>query len=80
MTVKTASQQRVRLVLSGLSDEAIDNINNREYIQFKSENDLLARVDDKKEIKFFELERSNRSWDAYFDVKGEFLGKTVCVI
>lgn len=80
MTVKTASQQRVRLVLSGLSNEAIDNINNREYIQFKSENDLLARVDDKKEIKFFELERSNRSWDAYFDVKGEFLGKTVCVI
>jgi hypothetical protein len=75
VTVKTAAKQRVHLVLSGISDETIANLNDRDYIQLKSENDELAMVRNQDQIKFFEVERSNRSWDAFFDVNGVFLGK-----
>lgn len=74
-TIKTATKQRVHLVLSGISDEAIANINDRNYVQLISENDQRATVGNQEEIKFLELERSNRSWDAHFDVSGVFLGE-----
>lgn len=76
-TIKTGSKQRIHLVLSGLSDEAIANIDNRDYIQLKSENDGLATVNNQHELKFFEIDRANRSWDANFDVTGVFLGKSI---
>lgn len=75
VTIKTATKQRVRLILSDLTDEAIANINDRDYLQLRSENDELATVRDQSQIKFFEVERSNRSWDANFDLHGVFLGE-----
>lgn len=75
ITIKTASKQRIHLVLSGISDEIIANINDRNYIQLRSENDGRATVKNQETIKFFEVEKSNRSWDAYFDVNGVFLGE-----
>lgn len=74
ITVKTASKQRVHLVLSGLSDEAIANIDDRNYIQLRSEDDDRATVTNEG-IKFFEFSREDRSWDANFDLNGIFLGK-----
>lgn len=75
VTLKTGTKQRVRLILSDLSDEAIENINDSSYIQLRSENDRRATVSDPNEIKFFEFERSNKSWNAYFDISGVFLGE-----
>jgi hypothetical protein len=75
VTIKTASKQRIHLVLSGLADEVISNINDRDYVQLRSENDELATIKDQSQMKFFEVERSNRSWDAYFDLSGVFLGE-----
>lgn len=72
--VKTASKERVHLVLSGLSSEAIANINDQNYVKIKSENDMLATIKE-QEIKFFELDRSTSSYDAYFNVDGVFLGE-----
>lgn len=72
--VKTATQQRIRLILSDLSDETIENINEPNYIQLRSENDRLATIKN-QDVKFFELERNNKSWDARFDVSGVFLGE-----
>lgn len=74
VTVKTSSKLRVHLVLSGLSDEAIANIDNRDYLQLRSGDENLATVTN-SELKFFELSRENRSWDANFDLNGVFLGK-----
>lgn len=73
--MKTSSKQRVRVILSGLSDEIIANIDNRDFIQLKSQHENLATVKNQNEIKFFPLEQSNRSYDAYFDLDGIFLGK-----
>lgn len=72
--VKTSSKQRVHVVLSGLSDEAIANIANRDYLQLRTEDEDRATVTNDG-IKFFELSRENRSWDANFDLNGIFLGK-----
>lgn len=81
ITIKTGTKQRIHLVLSGLSDEAIANLDNRDYIQLRSENNKLATVNDQKNLKFFEIDRAARSWDANFDVTGVFLGKSsVCAI
>lgn len=73
--VKTGSHEKVRLVLSGLDDDAIANIDNRDYIQIKSENQGRATVADQNQIKFFLVNSANRSYDANFDVNGVFLGK-----
>lgn len=75
LTVKTSSKERVRLVLSGISDDTIAHIKDRDYIQLRSEKTGNARVDNQNEIVFFEVERSNKTWDAMFDVTGVFLGK-----
>lgn len=75
VTVKAASKQRVSLVLSGLSDETIRNINEREYVQLRSEHDHLASVKDQENMRFFEVDRVSRSWNANFDVNGVFLGE-----
>lgn len=75
VTIKTSSKQRVRLILSDLTDEAIANINEPNYVQLRSENSGLATVSDLSDVKFFELEKSNKSWDAHFDVNGVFLGE-----
>lgn len=73
VTVKTGSQEKVRLILSGLDDDAIANIDNRDYIQIKSENEGRATVSDQN-LKFFSVNSANRSYDANFDVNGVFLG------
>lgn len=75
LTVKTSSKERVRLVLSGISDDTIAHIKDREYIQLRSENTGNARVDNQAEVVFFEVERSNKTWDAMFDVTGVFIGE-----
>lgn len=79
-TIKTGSNRQIRLVLTGLSDEAIENINNRDYIQLRSEKEQLARVENHNEIKFFEIDPASRSWDTYFNLSGVFLGESVCTI
>lgn len=76
MTIKTASRQRVQLVLSGLSSEAIANINDQNYVKIRSENNQLAAVGD-EEIKFFEISPNNGSYDAFFDINGVFLGESM---
>ena len=76
ITIKTEAKQRVHLVLSGLSDEASANINNRDYIQLKSENNGRATINNQNELKFFEVDRASNSWDANFDVTGVFLGES----
>lgn len=73
--VKTGTQEKVRLVLSGLDDDAIANIDNRDYIQIKSENEGRATVADHNQIKFALMGSGNRSYDANFDVHGVFLGE-----
>lgn len=75
VTIKTGTQERVRLVLSGLDDDAIANIDNREYIQIKSENEGRATVADHNQIKFAQMASGNRSYNADFDVHGVFLGE-----
>lgn len=76
VTIKTASRQRVQLVLSGLSSEAIANINDQNYVKIRSENNQLAAVGD-EEIKFFEISPNNGSYDAFFDINGVFLGESM---
>lgn len=80
--VKTASHQRVRVILSGLTSDIIDpaNINDRNYVQLRSSDDGLAAVRHQENIRFFELERANNSFDANFDVSGVFLGKFIFAI
>lgn len=75
VTLKTGTQERVRLVLSGLDDDAIANIDNRDYIQIKSENEGRATVADHNQIKFSLMSSGNRSYDTNFDVHGVFLGE-----
>ena len=75
LTVKTASKQSVHLTLSGISDEIIANINNRDYVQLKSEDDALATVKNQQQITFTKNE-STSTWSAFFDVSGVFLGST----
>lgn len=76
LTIKTASKQRVQLVLSGLTSEAIANINDQNYVKIKSENDQLATVRD-EEIRFYEIGPNNGSYDAFFDINGVFLGESL---
>lgn len=75
VTVKTSSKQKIHLILSGLSDETIANIDDRAYLQLRSENEELATVKNQQEVKFFELDQNEKSWGAYFDLNGVFLGK-----
>lgn len=75
VTVKTASKQNVHLVLSGISDEIIANLDNRDYVQLKSENDELATVKNQHEITFRKNDTTS-TWNAFFDVSGIFLGST----
>lgn len=75
VTVKTAAKEHIHLVLSGISDETIANLDNRDYVQLRSENDAVAAVKDQK-LTFMEQNRANRTFDAYFDVSGVFLGST----
>lgn len=75
VTVKTASKQNVQVVLSGISDEAIANLDNRDYVQLRSENEALATVGEQQEIRFRKND-STSTWNAFFDVSGVFLGST----
>lgn len=72
--IKTLTSKRIRVILSGLPEEAIANINDRTYLQLKSEHDDRATVKNQQEIKFYELDRNSNSWDAHFDISGVFLG------
>lgn len=75
VTVKTSSKQNVHLILSGISDETIANLDNRDYIQMKSENDELATVKNQQEMTFRKND-STSTWHAFFDVSGVFIGNT----
>lgn len=68
--LKTGTKQRVHLVLSGLSDDAIEHLGDREYVQIKSEHVKQATVE--QDIQFSEI--ATRSWGADFVVNGVFLG------
>lgn len=76
VTVKTAAQQRVRLILSELPDDVIKNFNGTEnpYIQLRSQDESLAIVRNTDKLTWFELDRKNKSYDAHFNVDGIFLG------
>lgn len=73
--VKTSSNERVRVILSGVTSDLIDPafINDRNYVQLRSEQNGLATVR-QENIKFHQLDKANGSWDAYFDVSGVFIG------
>lgn len=73
--VKTDSYSGVELTLKGLTDNIIDanNINDRNFLQLKSDDDDLAIVRDQKNIKF-ELKQADGTWTSHFNVSGVFLG------
>lgn len=78
ITIKTASKQRIHLVLDGLSEDLVTAISppnntNQPYIQLVSSNSDLASVKKQNSMVFFPL--SKHSVDTNFDVYGEFLGK-----
>lgn len=75
VTVKTASKQSVHLVLTGLPDEITPHINDRDFVQLKSEKDSLATVKNQHEIQFTRNDSAS-TWSAFFDVSGVFLGST----
>ena len=80
ITLKTASRQRVHLVLDGLSEDLMHelkppNNTNQPYIQLVSRDTNLANVKHQHSMVFFEL--NNKSVDTNFDLYGEFLGKNL---
>lgn len=78
ITIKTASNRRVHLVLSGLPEDFVSQFNypnhtDQEYIQLKSADNSLANVRNQRSMTFFALNKT--SLDTNFDLYGEFLGK-----
>lgn len=73
--VLTDRNYQVELTLKSLTDNIIDanNINDRNYLQLKSDDDGLATVRDQKDIKF-ELKQADGTWSSHFNVSGVFLG------
>lgn len=73
--VLTDRNYEVELTLKGLTDNIIDanNINDRNFLQLKSDNDDLATVRDQKNIKL-ELKQDDGTWNCHFNVSGVFLG------
>lgn len=73
--VLTDRNYQVELTLNGITDNIIDanNINDRSYLQLKSDDDGLATVRDQKDIKF-ELNQADGTWSSHFNVSGVFLG------
>ncbi|CRL04901.1 CLUMA_CG017952, isoform A [Clunio marinus] len=76
ITIKTASSRTVRVILSEVPDDKVALLNDRDYVQLRSENEDLATVKNQQNVRFFEVDKGNRSWDAFFDVTGVFLGQT----
>lgn len=75
VTVQAGAIERVHLILSGLSDELIKNINDRDFVEIRSDHEALAIISNQDEIKFIEFDKVNRSYEVYFDVEGVFLGR-----
>lgn len=62
------------LVLSGLSTDAIANINNRDYLQILSYDEQVAVVEYPNDIVFTESHDGSNSWETNIYVRGVFLG------
>lgn len=75
VTVTMTSSETVHVILSGLSSEIIENINNRNYVRFWTENSQVATVDYQDDIVFIESEVTVGSWEASFNINGVFIGK-----
>ena len=73
--VLTDRNYEVELTLKGLTDNIIDanDINDRNFLQIKSDDDDLATIRDQKNIKF-ELNQADGTWNSHFNVSGVFLG------
>lgn len=79
ITLKTATKQRIHLVLDGLPEDFVKELsppNNTDqpYIQLVSRDSNLASVKNQKSMVFFPINKT--AVDTNFDVFGEFLGQT----
>jgi len=78
ITLKTASRQRVHLVLDGIPEDVMNEIQppnntNQPYIQLVSRDPTLATVRHQHAMVFFPINKT--AVDTNFDLYGEFLGK-----
>lgn len=83
ITIKTASRQRVSLVLAGLPEEFVDqfqypNHTDQQYIQLVSEDASLASIRHQDKMTVFALNKT--ALDTKFDLFGEFLGEHKLII
>lgn len=79
ITLKTASRQRVHLVLDGIPEDVMNEIQppnntNQPYIQLVSRDPNLASVKHQHSMVFFPINKT--AVDTNFDLYGEFLGQT----
>lgn len=76
ITVQTGLNSEVELTLKDLTDNIFDanNINDRYFLQLKSDHDDLAIVRDQENIKF-ELKQDGGTWTSRFNVSGVFIGE-----
>lgn len=71
--------QNIRLVLSGLSANAVQNINDRNYVRLVTSDGGVANVFNQNDFQFTAVQGGNNAFETQFDVTGVFLGKFVVV-
>lgn len=75
VTVTMGTTERVQVILSGLTNEIIERINDRSFVSLATENSQVANVEGHDDIEF--VQRSDGSWETSFEINGIFLGKNI---
>ncbi|CRK88032.1 CLUMA_CG001818, isoform A [Clunio marinus] len=75
VTVQMETFESIQLTLSGLSDDTIKNINDRDIVRLVTDDGNVARVV-YGSINFEEKEDNDGTWQTIFEIEGVFLGST----